>query len=95
MLGQELKVFKLKQLKTQLLDNKLNNANMFSELDLIKNLFSDKERDLYKAINKVNELNKQIEQLKRLKTTTPTPNSSKQQPILNNNSPNTNNNGWD
>jgi hypothetical protein len=67
-LSQELKIYKLKQLKSQMLDFKLSNSNMYSELDLIKNLFSDKERDLYKAINKVNELTKQIEQLRRLKT---------------------------
>ena len=33
---------------------------MYSELDLIKSLFSEKERELVKAISKVTELTKQI-----------------------------------
>jgi apoptosis-stimulating of p53 protein 1 len=59
-LGQELKIFKLKQLRNQILEYKLSNSNMYSELDLIKSLFSEKERELVKAISKVTELTKQI-----------------------------------
>ena len=66
-LGQELKIFKLKQLRNQILEYKLSNSNMYSELDLIKSLFNEKERELYKAINKVAELTKQIEQLRKIK----------------------------
>lgn len=62
-LSQELKIFKLKQLRSQLLDSKLSNSNMCSELDLIKTLFKDKEKDLTWAMNKVEELKRQIEQL--------------------------------
>ncbi len=67
-LSQELKIFKLKQLRNQILEYKLSNSNMYSELDLIKSLFADKERELFKAVNKVTELNKQIEQLKKMKS---------------------------
>lgn len=67
-LGQELKIFKLKQLRNQIIEYKLSNSNMYSELDLIKSLFGEKERDLYKAVNKVAELSKQIEQLRKIKT---------------------------
>lgn len=66
-LAQELKIFKLKQLRNQILEYKLSNSNMYSELDLIKNLFEQKERELFTAISKVSELSKQIEQLRRLK----------------------------
>ena len=59
-LGQELKIFKLKQLRNQILEYKLSNSNMYSELDLIKSLFSEKDRELVKAISKVTELTKQI-----------------------------------
>ena len=63
-LGQELKIFKLKQLRNQILEYKLSNSNMYSELDLIKSLFSEKERELVKAISKVTELTKQIGECK-------------------------------
>lgn len=66
-LSQELKIFKLKQLRNQILEYKLSNSNMYSELDLIKNLFEQKERELFCAIGKVSELSKQIEQLRKLK----------------------------
>lgn len=66
-LSQELKIFKLKQLRNQILEYKLSNSNMYSELDLIKNLFEQKERELFCAISKVSELSKQIEQLRKLK----------------------------
>ena len=74
-LGQELKIFKLKQLRNQILEYKLSNSNMYSELDLIKSLFTEKERELVKAIGKVSELTKQIDQLRKIKnlsTTTTT-----------------------
>ena len=67
-LSQELKIFKLKQLRNQILEYKLSNSNMYSELDLIRSLFSEKERELYKAISKVSELTKQIDQLRKIKS---------------------------
>ena len=67
-LSQELKIFKLKQLRNQILEYKLSNSNMYSELDLIKSLFTEKERELYKALSKVSELTKQIDQLRKIKS---------------------------
>jgi len=52
-LGQELKIFKLKELRNQILKHKLSNSNMSSELDLIKSLFSKKERELCEAVKNV------------------------------------------
>jgi hypothetical protein len=80
-LGQELKIFKLKQLRNQIIANKVSNTNMYSELDLIKSLFSEKERELYNAINKVAELTKQIEQLRKIKTLS-VPNKSQPQTCI-------------
>ncbi len=65
--SQELKLLKLKQLRNQLMEQKTSNSNMYSEVDLIKNLFADKERELYDAISKVSELTKQIDQLRKIK----------------------------
>ena len=67
-LGQELKIFKLKELRNQILKHKLSNSNMSSELELIKSLFSKKERELCDAIKNVAELTKQIEQLRKIKS---------------------------
>lgn len=81
-LGQELKIFKLKELRNQILKHKLSNSNMSSELDLIKSLFAKKERELCDAVKNVAELTKQIDQLRKIKTfsitgnTTATTNSS-------------------
>lgn len=67
-LGQELKIFKLKELRNQILKHKLSNSNMSSELDLIKSLFGKKERELCDAVKNVAELTKQIDQLRKIKT---------------------------
>lgn len=67
-LGQELKIFKLKELRNQIIKHKLSNSNMNSELELIKSLFSKKERELCDAIKNVSELTKQIDQLKKIKS---------------------------
>ena len=40
--NQELKLLKLKQLRNQIIEQKTSNSNMYSELDLIKLLFVDK-----------------------------------------------------
>lgn len=66
-LGQELKIFKLKELRNQILKHKLSNSNMSSELDLIKSLFGKKERELCDAVKNVAELTKQIDQLRKIK----------------------------
>merc|ERR1712127_637116 len=66
-LGQELKIFKLKELRNQILKHKLSNSNMSSELDLIKSLFAKKERELCDAVKNVAELTKQIDQLRKIK----------------------------
>ena len=67
-LSQELKIFKLKELRNQILKHKLSNSNMSSELELLKSLFSKKERELCEAIKSVSELTKQIEQLRKIKS---------------------------
>jgi hypothetical protein len=67
-LGQELKIFKLKELRNQIIKHKLSNSNMNSELELIKSLFTKKERELCDAIKNVSELTKQIEQLRKIKS---------------------------
>lgn len=67
-LGQELKIFKLKELRNQIIKHKLSNSNMNSELELIKSLFSKKERELCDAIKNVSELTKQIDQLRKIKS---------------------------
>ena len=53
-------------LRNQIIERKTSNSNMYSELDLIKLLFADKERELYEAIGNVSELTKQIDQLRKL-----------------------------
>ncbi len=79
-LGQELKIFKLKELRNQILKHKLSNSNMSSELDLIKSLFAKKERELCDAVKNVSELQKQIDQLRKIKTfTTQGPNANSKQ----------------
>ena len=67
-LSQELKIFKLKELRNQILKHKLSNSNMSSELELLKSLFGKKERELCEAIKSVSELTKQIEQLRKIKS---------------------------
>lgn len=66
-LSHEYKLLKLKQLRNQIIEQKISNSNMNSEIDLIKSLFATKERELFDAISKVSELTKQIEQLKFIK----------------------------
>ena len=49
--NQELKLLKLKQLGNQIIKQKTSNSYMYSELNLIKLLYVDKERELYDAFN--------------------------------------------
>jgi hypothetical protein len=69
----DLKIIKLKQLRHQIIEQKTSNSNMYSELDLIKLLFQNKENELHEAISKVSELAEQIDQLRFIKTTSSLP----------------------
>jgi ankyrin repeat protein len=75
-IGQEAKIFKLKQLRKKLIEHKLSDSNMYSEVELIKLLLSNKENELYEASSKVNEIKKQIEQLRKIKTINPNNNNA-------------------
>ena len=81
--SQELKLIKLNQLSNQIIEQKTSNSNMYSELDLIKLLFVDKERELYDAISKVSELTKQIDQLRKLKASNNTQHQQQHQQFSN------------
>ena len=78
--NQELKLLKLKILRNHIIEKRTANSYMYTQLDLIKLLFVDKERELHDAISKVSELTKQIDQLRKpLQTTTITTNNSQMQ----------------
>ncbi|GAB1608603.1 apoptosis-stimulating of p53 protein 2-like isoform X4 [Argonauta hians] len=62
--SQELKLKKLKTLKGQAEQHKLNNNNLNSELESIKILFNEKEKELSMAVAKVEQLTKQLEQIR-------------------------------
>ncbi|XP_029638873.1 apoptosis-stimulating of p53 protein 2 isoform X3 [Octopus sinensis] len=62
--SQELKLKKLKALKGQAEQQKLNNGNLNSELESIKILFTEKEKELALAVAKVEQLTKQLEQIR-------------------------------
>ncbi|XP_068085698.1 apoptosis-stimulating of p53 protein 1 [Anabrus simplex] len=63
--AQELKLRKLRALRGQVDQNKLNNASLTSDLDSIRALFNEKEKELSLAVAKVEELTRQLEELKR------------------------------
>lgn len=63
--AQELKLRKLRALRGQVDQNKLNNASLTSDLDSIRALFNEKEKELSLAVAKVEELTHQLEELKR------------------------------
>ncbi|RZF39774.1 hypothetical protein LSTR_LSTR003435 [Laodelphax striatellus] len=62
---QELKLRKLRALRGQLHHNKLSNAALTSDLDSIRALFNEKEKELSLAVAKVEELTTQLEELRR------------------------------
>ncbi|XP_046663877.1 apoptosis-stimulating of p53 protein 1 isoform X4 [Homalodisca vitripennis] len=63
--AQELKLRKLRALRGQVDQNKLNNASLTSDLDSIRALFNEKEKELSVAVAKVEELTRQLEELRR------------------------------
>ncbi|PSN31774.1 hypothetical protein C0J52_26138 [Blattella germanica] len=63
--AQELKLRKLRALRGQVDQNKLNNASLTSDLDSIRAQFNEKEKELSLAVAKVEELTRQLEEHKR------------------------------
>jgi len=68
--SQELKLKKLRALKGEVNDYKSNNTSLTSELESIKALFNEKEKELSVAVAKVEGLTEQLEELRRGSTTT-------------------------
>ncbi|XP_042149685.1 LOW QUALITY PROTEIN: apoptosis-stimulating of p53 protein 1 [Ixodes scapularis] len=62
---QELKLRRLRQLRGQVDQQHANNANLSAELDSIRALFSEKEKELSVAVAKVEELTRQLEDVRR------------------------------
>lgn len=62
--SQELKLKKLRALRGQAEQQKINNGNLSAELDSIKVLFSEKEKELNIAVAKVDHLTQQLEQFR-------------------------------
>lgn len=62
--SQELKLKKLRALRGQAEQQKLNNGNLSAELDAIKALFNEKEKELSIAVAKVDHLTQQLDQLR-------------------------------
>uniref|UniRef100_A0A0K8TGI8 SH3 domain-containing protein n=2 Tax=Lygus hesperus TaxID=30085 RepID=A0A0K8TGI8_LYGHE len=63
--AQELKLTKLRALRGQLDHNKSNNHTLTSDLDSIRALFNEKEKELTLAVAKVEELTRQLEDVRR------------------------------
>ncbi|XP_044747799.1 apoptosis-stimulating of p53 protein 2 isoform X2 [Coccinella septempunctata] len=63
--AQELKLRKLRALRGQVDHQKQNNLSLTSDLDSIRALFNEKEKELSLAVAKVEELTRQLEELKR------------------------------
>ncbi|KAI5741966.1 hypothetical protein M8J77_001587 [Diaphorina citri] len=68
---QELKLRKLRALRGQVDQNKMNNISLSSDLESIRALFNEKEKELCMAVAKVEELTHQLEDLKRGRTHQP------------------------
>nr|XP_023014053.1 apoptosis-stimulating of p53 protein 2 isoform X2 [Leptinotarsa decemlineata] len=67
--AQELKLRKLRALRGQVDHQKQNNISLTSDLDSIRALFNEKEKELSLAVAKVEELTKQLEELRRGRST--------------------------
>ncbi|CAF0784878.1 unnamed protein product [Didymodactylos carnosus] len=67
---QELKHLRLKQLKTQINEQRNSNSTLATELEILKSIFSEKEHELTQAVSKVDELTKQLDQLRKMKMNT-------------------------
>ncbi|KAK9870749.1 hypothetical protein WA026_009711 [Henosepilachna vigintioctopunctata] len=63
--AQELKLRKLRALRGQVDHHKQSNLSLTSDLDSIRALFNEKEKELSLAVAKVEELTRQLEELKR------------------------------
>ncbi|CAH0561348.1 unnamed protein product [Brassicogethes aeneus] len=63
--AQELKLRKLRALRGQVDHQKQNNISLTSDLDSTRALFNDKEKELSLAVAKVEELTRQLEELRR------------------------------
>lgn len=68
---QEMKLRKLRALRGQVDQNKINNVSLSSDLESIRALFNEKEKELCMAVAKVEELTHQLEELKRGRTHQP------------------------
>ncbi|KAG8180504.1 hypothetical protein JTE90_007459 [Oedothorax gibbosus] len=64
---QELKLRQLRALRGQVEQQKTNNENLGTELDSIRALFSEKEKELNLAVGKVDELTRQLDEIKNNK----------------------------
>ncbi|XP_066244957.1 apoptosis-stimulating of p53 protein 2 isoform X1 [Euwallacea similis] len=74
--AQELKLRKLRALRGQVDHQKQNNISLTSDLDSIRALFNEKEKELSLAVAKVEELTRQLEELRRGKTNREPPTAS-------------------
>ncbi|XP_060530795.1 apoptosis-stimulating of p53 protein 2 isoform X2 [Cylas formicarius] len=74
--AQELKLRKLRALRGQVDHQKQNNISLTSDLDSIRALFNEKEKELSLAVAKVEELTRQLEELRRGRTTRDAPPAS-------------------
>ncbi|XP_018576232.1 apoptosis-stimulating of p53 protein 1 [Anoplophora glabripennis] len=74
--AQELKLRKLRALRGQVDHQKQNNISLTSDLDSIRALFNEKEKELSLAVAKVEELTRQLEELRRGRSTRDPPPAS-------------------
>ncbi|XP_074659122.1 apoptosis-stimulating of p53 protein 2-like isoform X2 [Tubulanus polymorphus] len=63
--AQEMKLKKLRALRGQVDQQKMMNTNLNSELESIKALFNEKEKELSLAVGKVEDMKKQLDDLRR------------------------------
>ncbi|XP_052105512.1 apoptosis-stimulating of p53 protein 1-like isoform X3 [Mytilus californianus] len=62
---QEMKLRKLRELRGEVEKQQSNNGNLNSELDSVKALFTEKEKELVMAVAKVEQLTQQLEEIKK------------------------------
>ncbi|CAF4879738.1 unnamed protein product [Rotaria sp. Silwood1] len=67
---QEIKHLRLKTLQNQINQQKYSNSTIENDLEILKQIFLNKEQELTITLNKVDELTKQLDQLRKLKITT-------------------------
>ncbi|XP_070180724.1 apoptosis-stimulating of p53 protein 1-like isoform X2 [Littorina saxatilis] len=65
--AQELKLKKLRALRGQVEQYKASNGNLNSELEAVRALFNEKEKELAMAVTKVDQLMKQLQELREVK----------------------------